>query len=199
MINISEGGALLDVESAPPLHQADWCRLKGPAPTDWIKARVVRHGGFRQVTPGVPVLVAVRLHPGGHPGHQLRRPLSRRGMAVRRSVRYPPLKGVGLPVVSDGLRGPSSTTPTRGRLTRHPCLSARSQASRLRAVAPEGSALRDSCFRRGHAFPEGPFPFQPGILVAQRSSDDSTGQRCTRISPRSHAIPPTPEGGGLPR
>ncbi|MBV8076821.1 MAG: AAA family ATPase, partial [Planctomycetaceae bacterium] len=28
------------------------------------------------------------------------------------TVRYPPLKGVGLPVVSDGLRGPSSTAPT---------------------------------------------------------------------------------------
>ena len=34
----------------------------------------------------------------------------------------PPLKWGGLPVVSDGFRVPPSTTPTIGRLTRHPCL-----------------------------------------------------------------------------
>ena len=49
MVDIGEGGALLDVESPPPLHQTVGCRLKEPAPTDWIKARVVRPGGFRQV------------------------------------------------------------------------------------------------------------------------------------------------------
>ena len=49
LVNISDGGALLIAESPPPLHQAVWCRLSEPTPTDWIKASVVRHGEPREI------------------------------------------------------------------------------------------------------------------------------------------------------
>jgi hypothetical protein len=44
LVNISEGGALLVAEEAPPLKQDVWLRLEEPTPTDWIKATVLRRG-----------------------------------------------------------------------------------------------------------------------------------------------------------
>jgi hypothetical protein len=45
LVDISEGGALVVADVPPPLAQAVWLRVVDPAPTDWVKATVVRHGG----------------------------------------------------------------------------------------------------------------------------------------------------------
>jgi hypothetical protein len=49
LVNLCEGGALLITEGMPPLDHPVWCRLEEPTPTDWIRAKVVRHGGDREV------------------------------------------------------------------------------------------------------------------------------------------------------
>jgi hypothetical protein len=49
LVDVGQGGALFLTESPPPLHQTVWCRLEGPAPTDWVPAKVVRHRGEHEV------------------------------------------------------------------------------------------------------------------------------------------------------
>jgi hypothetical protein len=49
LINVSEGGILLDAENSPPPGQTAWCRLEEPTPTDWIKVKVVRRGAPREI------------------------------------------------------------------------------------------------------------------------------------------------------
>jgi hypothetical protein len=49
LIDVSEGGALFLADHRPPLHLTVCCRLEGPAPTDWVTARVVRHRGEHEV------------------------------------------------------------------------------------------------------------------------------------------------------
>jgi hypothetical protein len=49
LADVSEGGALFLADHRPPLHLTVCCRLEGPASTDWVTARVVRHGGEREV------------------------------------------------------------------------------------------------------------------------------------------------------
>jgi PilZ domain len=49
LADISEGGALVVVESPPPLDATVWCSLGEPTPTDWVKAMVVRHGDGNHV------------------------------------------------------------------------------------------------------------------------------------------------------
>jgi hypothetical protein len=49
LVDVSEGGALFLADHRPPLHLTVWCRLEGPAPTDWLTARIVRHGAEHEV------------------------------------------------------------------------------------------------------------------------------------------------------
>jgi hypothetical protein len=59
LVNVGQGGALFLTDSSPPLFKTIWCRLDEPAPTDWVTARVVRHGGENEI--GVEFTDACRL------------------------------------------------------------------------------------------------------------------------------------------
>ena len=49
MLNISQGGALIVTDVAPPLGQSVWLHVEAPARTDEIGARVVRVNGEHEI------------------------------------------------------------------------------------------------------------------------------------------------------
>jgi hypothetical protein len=49
LVDVGQGGALFLTNSPPPLFKTIWCRLDEPAPTDWVTARVIRHGGEHEI------------------------------------------------------------------------------------------------------------------------------------------------------